>query len=524
MVEPRLGYARLVKVRAAADATGPARRLRSGRAPFDRRRYVLLCVVAAELLAVPVTTIGLLADRVASATARPTRCWPRSTLPAAPSAWRSSTCCGCWSLRCPRGRRRRDRRVRGLGEGQGALPGRRHPVDAAAGRAGRPVPARRRRSRRWPPRFEELLVAVVPGAALRQLDRPAQRAGRRVGGAAQSVAAASVFRRLVDDPVLYLDELTAEERAYLASPTGRQLLRRAAEQAGFVLEERAEGVLLVDPDGIATDGRFPDDAGTAKVAALLLLDRPCRAGDASSSWTSRRGGAAEPVPPMGEERTGATTAHGTLASTPSPCSPGSAWSERPTAARARPLPAASRYAVSAPGRPTTTPTAEDAGMTVTELRRPVPPVRAGDRRTPLGSAPSGHPQRLALLRRGTSSSTRAGCCCAAPTAAASPRRWSCCCPFLFDANLRANRLSTFGGSERTHALEPDGRGRIRHDPGRLRLAGVPVSRRTRSLVQLRRPAAGQHAHHHRASPTTSPPSCGSAARRARRWSTTRASR
>jgi uncharacterized protein (TIGR02678 family) len=30
--------------------------------------------------------------------------------------------------------------------------------------------------------------------------------------------------------------------------------------------------MLVDPDGLATDGKFPDDTGTAKVAALLLLD------------------------------------------------------------------------------------------------------------------------------------------------------------------------------------------------------------------------------------------------------------
>jgi len=60
---------RLAKVRAMADASRPARRHRSGRAPFDRRRYVLLCVAAAELLTVPVTTIGLLADRVTRATA-----------------------------------------------------------------------------------------------------------------------------------------------------------------------------------------------------------------------------------------------------------------------------------------------------------------------------------------------------------------------------------------------------------------------------------------------------------------------
>jgi uncharacterized protein (TIGR02678 family) len=69
LVEPRLGYARLVKIGTVHDASRPARRLRSGRAPFDRRRYTLLCVVAAELLGTPVTTIGLLAERVAQACA-----------------------------------------------------------------------------------------------------------------------------------------------------------------------------------------------------------------------------------------------------------------------------------------------------------------------------------------------------------------------------------------------------------------------------------------------------------------------
>jgi uncharacterized protein (TIGR02678 family) len=73
--------------------------------------------------------------------------------------------------------------------------------------------------------------------------------------------------------VLYISDLSVSQRAYLASPTSRQLLRRAADQGGFTLEERSDGVLLIDGDGIATDSKFPDDASTAKVAALLLLDR-----------------------------------------------------------------------------------------------------------------------------------------------------------------------------------------------------------------------------------------------------------
>ncbi|UUV28978.1 TIGR02678 family protein [Amycolatopsis roodepoortensis] len=270
-VEPRLGYARLVKVRAATDPTRPARRLRSGRAAFDRRRYVLLCVVAAELLTVPVTTIGLLAGRVAQASAADdlvttfdvaTRAErlafvdvlkllesygvleaadgdPESFVddPAAKVLFRVDATLLLRLLAAP------------VGPSQLAVPA----DDVAL-------------------RFEELLEAVSHE----------QRYGLSSGRHEDTPSASdvqrnlwlrhTVFRRLVDDPVLYFAELTAEERAYLGTPTGRQLLRRAAEQGGFVLEERAEGVLLVDVDGLATDERFPDDGSNAKVAALLLLD------------------------------------------------------------------------------------------------------------------------------------------------------------------------------------------------------------------------------------------------------------
>ena len=265
VVEPRLGYARLAKVTAATDATRPARRLRSGRAPFDRRRYVLFCVVAAELLSVPVTTIGLLADRVSRACAADEVLAPFETT--------------------SRAERMAFVDVLRVLEAFGAievLDGATETfVDSAAakvlyrvdstllmrllvtpvGVSQLAVPAAE-----VPVRFGELLVA---------LSRE-QRYG--TGGAPVSETQRNlwlrhrVFRRLIDDPVLYLDDLTPDERAYLNSPTGRQLLRRAAEQAGFALEERADGVMLIDPDAVATDTKFPDDAGTDRVAALLLLD------------------------------------------------------------------------------------------------------------------------------------------------------------------------------------------------------------------------------------------------------------
>ncbi|EOD66814.1 TIGR02678 family protein [Amycolatopsis vancoresmycina] len=270
-VEPRLGYARLVKVRTVTDPTRPARRLRSARAAFDRRRYALLCVVAAELLAVPVTTIGLLADRVVRATTAD------EVVPAFDTSSRGERMAFVDVLRL----------LESFGVVE-ALDGTTETyVDSAAAKVlyridatlllrllAAPVGA----SQLAVPiedvalRFDELLAAVSRerryGLASGAHDETATRSEVQRNLWLRH----SVFRRLVDDPVLYFDDLSADEHAYLASPTGRQLLRRAAEQAGLVLEERAEGVLFVDPDGIATDSRFPDDTGNAKVAALLLLE------------------------------------------------------------------------------------------------------------------------------------------------------------------------------------------------------------------------------------------------------------
>ncbi|WP_327115382.1 TIGR02678 family protein [Nocardia sp. NBC_01730] len=274
IVEPRLGYARLIKVGAAIDPTRPARRLRSGRAEFDRRRYVLLCVVAAELFAAPVTTIGLLAGRVRAATAED------PVVASFDTASRSERMAFVDALRLLESfsvLEAIDGSADSFVESETAKVLFR--VDATlllrllavpSGPSQLGVPPEE-----VPLRFDDVLAELTRerryGLAGARSGRHAEHAG--VSDVQRNLwLRHSVFRRMVDDPVVYLDDLTADERAYLASPTGRQLLRRAAEQGGFVLEERAEGLLLVDPDGIATDGRFPDDAGPAKVAALLLLD------------------------------------------------------------------------------------------------------------------------------------------------------------------------------------------------------------------------------------------------------------
>lgn len=76
--------------------------------------------------------------------------------------------------------------------------------------------------------------------------------------------------RLVEDPVLYRDDVTDDEWAELRRRLGDEggLLW---EMFGLVLEARAEGVAAVDPDGTLADRPFPT-GGTVGHAALLLLD------------------------------------------------------------------------------------------------------------------------------------------------------------------------------------------------------------------------------------------------------------
>lgn len=78
-----------------------------------------------------------------------------------------------------------------------------------------------------------------------------------------------IMRILLDDPVLYLESLSATERDYLRTTIGQ--LSGWAEETGMQLERRAEGWALIDPDGTVTDVRFPEGNDQPKFAALLVL-------------------------------------------------------------------------------------------------------------------------------------------------------------------------------------------------------------------------------------------------------------
>lgn len=271
------------------------------------RRYVLLCVTAAELLSMPMTTIGMLADRVVRATAAD------RALPAFDPVHRAERMAfvdvlrlleSCDVLRA----------VDGATEAYVASPEAKvlYRVDttllmrlpaAPVGASRLAVPPDQ-----VPARFEDLLTGLV-----RERRYGATVAGDRTTEDEHGETAArdaqrnlrlrhSVLRRLFDDPVLYRADLADDELAYVTSLTGRQILRRSVEQAGFLLEERAEGYLLVDPDGIATDARFPDDTSTARVAALLLLEPLCAApaGLLPEQLAEAGDGSAAPLPALGQ--------------------------------------------------------------------------------------------------------------------------------------------------------------------------------------------------------------------------------
>lgn len=76
--------------------------------------------------------------------------------------------------------------------------------------------------------------------------------------------------RLLDDPLVYWNELSAEELAYLTSQRPH-IARRIRETVGLIDEIRAEGMAMVDPTGELSDERLPSE-GTEGHATLLLAD------------------------------------------------------------------------------------------------------------------------------------------------------------------------------------------------------------------------------------------------------------
>lgn len=79
------------------------------------------------------------------------------------------------------------------------------------------------------------------------------------------------MRALVDDPVVYYEDLGEPEQRWLQQSLD-MLGPQLHTYVGLALEHRREGVAAVDPRGELSDTRFPDGRSTAKHAALLLAE------------------------------------------------------------------------------------------------------------------------------------------------------------------------------------------------------------------------------------------------------------
>jgi uncharacterized protein (TIGR02678 family) len=80
----------------------------------------------------------------------------------------------------------------------------------------------------------------------------------------------ALVRRLLDDPVMYFDELTTREYEYF-NTQGDRITRELARTTRMTVERRAEGVALLDATGDWTDLGLPE-TGTRGHATLLLAE------------------------------------------------------------------------------------------------------------------------------------------------------------------------------------------------------------------------------------------------------------
>jgi uncharacterized protein (TIGR02678 family) len=257
--------ARLFKTAGHQDGTHPAREGR-GRPAFGRRRYVLLCLALAVLeRADAQITLGRLAEGVLVAAGEP-------ELADAGVVFTLS---------------RRDQRsdlvaVVRLLLNLGALERVAGDEDAYLTATGDVLYDVRRR----------VLAALLTGARGPSTIEVSGHVARLAELTSESVPDTDdlrnralrhlVTRRLLDDPVVYYDELTDEERGYLVSQ--RHAITRRIEQAtGLVTEMRAEGVAMVDPDDELTDVRMPEQRTDGHVTLLV------------AEYLARRAHSGEPV-------------------------------------------------------------------------------------------------------------------------------------------------------------------------------------------------------------------------------------
>ena len=243
--------ARLFKtVPVLSDASHPARG--HNKEPFGRRRYITLCLALSALTRADAqTTLGSLADDVLTAAAEPELAVAGFTLTLDSRADRSDLVAVVrlllgWGVLS---------RVAGdeeayLSAGADVLYDVRRPVLSVL------LSGTRGPSTVTAVPFEDRLAGLT-AESVAETDELRNQALRR-----------RLTRRLLEDPVVYYDELDEDERAYLLSQR-HAITRRIEDATGLVPEMRAEGIAMVDPEDELTDVRMPEQRTDGHVTLLV---------------------------------------------------------------------------------------------------------------------------------------------------------------------------------------------------------------------------------------------------------------
>jgi len=233
-----------------SDASHPARG--NNKEPFGRRRYVTLCLALSALARADAqTTLGSLADDVLTAAAEPELATTGFSLTLDSRADRSDLVA-----------------VVRLLLGWGVL-GRVAGDEEAYLSAGADVLYDVRR-----PVLSVLLSGVRGPSTVTAVpfgDRLARLTAEPVADTddlRNQALRRRLTRRLLEDPVVYYDELDEDERAYLLSQR-HAITRRIEDATGLVPEMRAEGIAMVDPEDELTDVRMPEQRTDGHVTLLV---------------------------------------------------------------------------------------------------------------------------------------------------------------------------------------------------------------------------------------------------------------
>jgi len=233
-----------------SDASHPARG--HNKEPFGRRRYVTLCLALSALARADAqTTLGSLADDVLTAAAEPELTAAGFTLTLDSRADRSDLVAVVRLLLAV------GVLSRIAGDEDAYLSARTDVLyDVRRPVLGVLLSGIRGPSTVTASSFEERL-AELTAEPVAETDELRNQALRR-----------RLTRRLLEDPVLYYDELDDNERGYLLSQR-HAITRRITDATGLVAEMRAEGIAMVDPDDELTDVRMPEQRTDGHVTLLV---------------------------------------------------------------------------------------------------------------------------------------------------------------------------------------------------------------------------------------------------------------